>query len=239
MALLFLYISIIFYLRQKNTETPKDPIMNKNEPGPSGDAPPATPTTSTFTQADIDRIISERVAAAVKPFDGIDPKEFKKLQDAESERQRKALEAKGSYEKIISDQKAESEKQIAALRDQLNGERIKSAIEGEAVRQNAISPTQVRELLKSSVRVNDSGAVEVLDADGKPAFKAGVAVTVSTLVEGFLKENAHFVSANPPGGGSKGPGYGGGNATMTRAAFQSLSPAQRLETVNKGIQIVD
>lgn len=165
---------------------------------------------TTYTQADLDRIIGEKVAAATKPFEGIDAAEFRRLKDAEAERLRKEQEAKGNYEKLIADQQAASKTQIDALQAKLDGERVRNALIGEATKQNAISPDQIYALLRDKVRATDTGAVEVIGADSKPEMKNGKAVTLDALVAGFLEANTHFVAAGPGGAGSgEGRGSGG------------------------------
>ncbi|NTU58911.1 MAG: hypothetical protein HGB00_08375 [Chlorobiaceae bacterium] len=171
---------------------------------PAGGGSGAPAGEKSFSQADVDRIVSERVARATQPFSGIDPKEFARLKDEEQARQQKEAEKKGEYEKIIAQQKTDSDKEIGSLKAQLAAERIDGALVREAAAQSAISPAQVKELLKSHVRTTEAGGIEVLDAEGKPAFREGKPVTVADLVAGFLKENTHFVSANPPGGGADG-----------------------------------
>jgi hypothetical protein len=212
-----------------------------NSGGPGAGAPPATPPSNppTFTQADVDRIVADRIAAATAQYQGIDPKEFKRLSDAEAERQRKEGEAKGEYTRILAEQKTQFDTETAKLRTQLADERIKNAIEGEASKQNAISPKQVRELLSGKVRVNDAGSIEVLDAEGKPAYKAGIAVSITDLVEVFLKDNTHFVAAGPSGSGATGSGIGGTSKTIKRSAFFVLSPAERSELIGKGFSIIE
>ena len=213
-----------------------------NTGGPGAGAPPATPPSNppTYTQADVDRIAAERVAAATSQYSGIDPKEFERLKTEDAARQRKEAERKGEYEKIIAQQKTEHDTETGKLKAQLSAERIDGALVREAAAQNAISPEQVKDLLKGNVRTTEAGSLEVLDAEGKPAFKAGKAVSVADLVDGFLKENAHFVAAGPGGSGAQGPGYGGGgSSTMKRSAFDALTPLQKSEAIGKGITIID
>lgn len=216
---------------------------------------------TSFSQVDVDRIVAEKVAAATKPYEGVNADEYHKLKAADTDRQRKALEDKGNYEKLIADQKAGFESQIAQMKSehkaaldtqknqleaiaanakkQLDAERIKSAFESEATRQGCINPEQVRKLLYGDARVTEDGVIEIVDTEGKPAKKDGKAVTVAEHVDEFLKANAHFVSAGPAGGGSKGPGGGESKGkTMKRSAFEALEPQQRAKVI-KEVTIID
>ena len=207
---------------------------------PAGAGSGAPDGEKSFSQADVDRIVSERVAHATQPFTGIDPKEFTRLKTEDQARQQKEAEKKGEYEKIIAQQKADSDKEIGSLKSQLAAERIDGALVREAAAQSAINPAQVKELLKGKVRTTEAGGLEILDTEGKPAFKAGKALSVTDLVDGFLKENPHFVAAGTGGSGAQGSGYGGSAAsTMKRHAFDALPPAQKSEVVKKGTTIID
>ena len=65
-----------------------------------------------------------------------------------------------------------------------------------AAKYKSVNPEQVKNLLINSVRMNDSGDIEVLDNDGNVRYDdKGTAWGVDSLVRSFLDENPHFQNA--------------------------------------------
>ena len=78
----------------------------------------------------------------------------------------------------------------------------------EASANKAVNPQQVVQLLKGQVKLNEAGAVDVVDANGQVRYDdKGEPIKVSALVNEFLTANPHFVSAGPSGSGT-GQGVG-------------------------------
>lgn len=76
-----------------------------------------------------------------------------------------------------------------------------------AARQNSVNPSQVAQLLKNSVQLNDEMAPVVLDDNGEPAVNnEGRLMTIDELVGKFLDANPHFVRAATMFGGSGAKG---------------------------------
>ena len=62
---------------------------------------------------------------------------------------------------------------------------------------------QVVELLKTNIQLNETGNVEILDKNGIARYsKSGELLTTDELVQEFLTQNPHFVSATPSGSGT-------------------------------------
>jgi hypothetical protein len=67
-----------------------------------------------------------------------------------------------------------------------------------AAKYRAVNPNQVQALLTPSLRLNDEGEVEIVDAKGSVRYNdAGQPIGVDDLVREFLDSNPHFVSAAP------------------------------------------
>jgi len=57
--------------------------------------------------------------------------------------------------------------------------------------------------LKNDIKLNETGNVEILDKNGIARYnKQGELLTTDELVQEFLTQNPHFVSATPSGSGS-------------------------------------
>ena len=81
--------------------------------------------------------------------------------------------------------------------------KINKSLLSSASRNKAINPDQVVELLKNNIKLNESGNVEILDKSGLPRYnQSGELLTTDELVQEFLTQNPHFVSATPSGSGS-------------------------------------
>lgn len=161
-----------------------------------------------FGQDEVNRIVTERVNRALARFDGVDADEYRKLKDAEAKRRQDEDKRKGDFEKILRETTEEKDSEIKKLRDELRRERVDSRLMRELSEQKAVSPEQGVILLKSNVRVTDSGELEVIDGEGKPRYKGAEPIGVKELVAEFLEKNPHFAAAGPAGSGSRGSGSG-------------------------------
>jgi hypothetical protein len=94
----------------------------------------------------------------------------------------------------------------------------------------AINPEQVVRLVRDSVKMLESGEVEVLDPKtGRTRYtESGDPMSIDGLVSTFLKENPHFVTAGPAGGGSQSNTSSNAKATEVDIAKLDLNdPKQR------------
>lgn len=175
------------------------------------EAPVETPTEDTgktFTQADLDKVVADRVSRErrkyEKKYEGVDLEQYSELvQKAEKEQQDK-LKAKGEFEKILKETVEKKDSQIDALLGQVRTIKIDGALLDTASRNKAVNPQQVATLLRSQVKLNDAGDVEIVDPKtGQTRYSdAGEHLSVDSLVQEFLTANPHFVSATPSGAGT-------------------------------------
>lgn len=154
-----------------------------DEPAPEATPEPTpepAPADKTFTQAQVDRLIQDRLARAKKPDDYDDLKkraeEYDKLQDAQKTELQKAQE------------RADKAEQTAAQRTQAADRRlIEAAVLAEASKQRAIKPEHLHKLINSeSVTVGDDGQV----------------TGAEEAVKSFLEANPEYVGNARPGGGA-------------------------------------
>ena len=110
---------------------------------------------------------------------------------------------KGEFEEILKTRTQEHQKEKEQLENQLRDIKINKSLLSSASKQRAINPDQVVDLLKKDMRLNESGNVEILDSNGIARYnKLGELLTTDELVQEFLTQNPHFVSATPSGSGS-------------------------------------
>jgi len=161
----------------------------------------------TFTQDEVNSIVERRLAKergsmykklGVEDLD-IAVNAVKTQKDLE-EKQRIQ---KGEFEEILKTRTQEFNKEKSNLESQLKDIKINKSLLSSASRNKAINPDQVVELLKSDIKLNEAGNVEILDKSGLARYnKMGELLSTDELVQEFLTQNPHFVSATPSGSGS-------------------------------------
>jgi len=121
----------------------------------------------------------------------------------QKEAEEKSKIQKGEFEKILKEKSDESEKRISSLQSELRDIKVNKALLSSASRNKAINPDQVVELLNKNIKLNESGNVEILDKNGIARYNSkGELLTTDELVQEFLTQNPHFVTATPSGSGS-------------------------------------
>ena len=91
-----------------------------------------------------------------------------------------------------------------SLQKQLEQIKINDALVNSAVKNKAINPEQVTNLLKGKVKLNEDGRVEVLAENNQPRYNSsGELLSVDDYVQEFITQNPHFQAATTSGSGSK------------------------------------
>lgn len=135
----------------------------------------------------------------LKPYEELgDLDELRQLKSqAEAVRHEEAVK-RGEFEKILQEQAAKKDAEIRRRDAVIQEYRIDTPLITTAAQLKSVNPDQVRSLLRNQVRLADSGEVEVVDATGAVRYTdAGKPVSVGELVQEFLGQNPHFVSATP------------------------------------------
>ena len=187
-----------------------DPIMEPNDPT---DPNPNDPPAKTFSQEDVDKMIEQRIARErrkyEKQLEGIDVDEARRLMEEKQQAELERQKEKGEFEKVLKQVTEKKEQTIQQLSQKLHEIQVDGALLNAASTNNAVNPAQVVQLLKSQTRLNEDGAVEVLDSDGSVRYNdSGSPLSVNELVGDFLTANPHFVKASAGGAGSKGAAGG-------------------------------
>ena len=165
-----------------------------------------TPT-QTFTQDEVNNIVERRLAkerGSMYKKLGVDDLDIAvtavKTQKEAEEKQRIQ---KGEFEEILKTRTQEHQKEKTQLENQLKDIKINKSLLSSASKNKAINPDQVVELLKGNIKLNETGNVEILDNNGIARYnKLGELLSTDELVQEFLTQNPHFVSATPSGSGS-------------------------------------
>ena len=166
-----------------------------------------TPSGVTFTEDEMNEIVRKRLAkerGIMYKKLGVDDLEVA-INAVKTQKQAEEAQKiqKGEFEEILKTRTQEFNKEKENLESQLRDIKINKSLLSSASRNKAINPDQVVELLKTNIQLNESGNVEILDKNGVTRYnKAGELLTTDELVQEFLTQNPHFVSATPSGSGS-------------------------------------
>ena len=160
----------------------------------------------TFTQEDVDRIITNRLKQVERKFESINVEEYHQLKSAAEQAKEAEMMKKNQFEELLQKQKVDSDTRIGKLQSELQAVHVDGALLSAASKHKAVNPDHVATLLKNNVRLNETGQVEVLDNDGNVRYDTDKAspLTVDQAVEEFLTQNNYFRTAAPAGTGSSG-----------------------------------
>ena len=162
---------------------------------------------NTFSEEDVNNIVKQRLAkeraSIYKKLDVDDLDTAVNAVKASREAEEKEKIKRGEFEKILQEKAEESAKKISGLESELKSIKINEALLSSASKNRAINPDQVVALLKGNMKLNETGSVEILDKNGIARYNSkGELLTTDELVQEFLTQNPHFVSATPSGSGS-------------------------------------
>ena len=165
------------------------------------------PKVNSFTEDDVNNIVKQRLAKErASIYKKLDVEDLETAIEAVAN-QKKAEEQtkiqKGEFEQILKEKSEEFNKKYTSLESELKDIKINKAILSSASKNRAINPDQVVELLKHNLKLNEEGQVEILDKNGIARYNSkGELLTTDELVNEFLTQNPHFVTATPSGSGS-------------------------------------
>ena len=158
---------------------------------------------TTFTQAEMDKIIQQRLDRVNKKYANVDIEKYHNLVNAEEAKELDAQKARGEFDEILQNTVAKKDDVIDSLNNGLRNVKINGALLSSASTKNAVNPNQVVQLLTSFVSLNE-GNVEILDTNQKVRYtEEGKPMSPDDLVQEFLQSNPHFVNAGPRGSGSE------------------------------------
>jgi len=165
------------------------------------------PKVNTFTEDDVNNIVKQRLAkeraSIYKKLDVEDLDTAIQAVQSQKKAEEQTKIQKGEFEQILKEKSEEFNKKYNSLESELKDIKINKSLLSSASKNRAINPDQVVELLKSNIKLNESGNVEILDKNGIARYNnKGELLTTDELVQEFLTQNPHFVTATPSGSGS-------------------------------------
>ena len=185
------------------------------------------------SQFDIDKVVKDRLYRQEKQLlESLGVSDITEAKAAIEERKKveeeKQLE-RGKFDEVMKKKTLEYNEKLSKLEQELKSERVDKQLINAASKHRAISPDQIKELMKSQVQLNQEGKVEVLDNSGTPRYnKDGDLLTVDEAVQEFLTQNAHFQAATPAGSGSvSNVGKSTTNKTINLSELDMNNPADR------------
>jgi hypothetical protein len=141
----------------------------------------------------------------LKQYNGVDVERFNSLVQQEEQRQLEEQKKKGEFEKILKEQAEKANSKISALTDELTKIKVDGALLNAASKHKAVNPEQVVQLVRSQVKMSETGQVEIVDPKtGNTRYTdTGEPLDVENAVAQWLHSNPHFVQAGPTGSGTQ------------------------------------
>jgi len=162
------------------------------------------PKEQTFTQDQLDNIIKTRLEAEKTKAQKMLDEEAKKKEELLKEQQLKEAKSKAEIEKIMQDRLSEKEQELNRYKDQIRKEKVDNSILSIANKEQSINAQQVVSLLKSEIKYNDDGRIEIVDNNSNVRYNAkGELLTIEDRVKEFLDANPHFRQGSKSGSGSQ------------------------------------
>lgn len=178
-------------------------LVNDSVTDTTGDTENQAQNNRSYTQKEVDDMMARMKGSLekklLKPYQDLgDPEELRQLREEATKRQTEQQIKRGEFEKTLQElasrKDAEIQKRDAVIREY----KVNTPLLGAAAKYRAVNAEQVRTLLQPSVRLNEDGEVEVIDAKGSVRYNdRGAPITVEDLVDEFLKQNPHFVQSSP------------------------------------------
>ena len=183
----------------------------------------------TFTQEEVNAIVTKRLSQVEKKYQGVDVTEYQQLKDIQAAQETEAALKRNEFDKVLGQVKTAAESKISALQRELETIKIDGALIAEASQRKAIAPDKVATLLRSQLKLTTDGVVEVLDSQGQVRCNADKATPlgIGELVDEFLKENSFFVQASPAGSGSRNAGQEVNIKNIDIASLDMRKPEHR------------
>lgn len=161
------------------------------------------PVEKTYTQKEFDDHMAKLKSSISRKYEKTfselgDLDELRQLKQQHENQQLELQKKRGEFDKIISDLAAKKDAEIAKRDEIIKSYTVDMPLVNTAAQLGAVNPKQVQALLKSNLRLAETGDVEVLDDKGTVRYNdKGQPFRVEDLVKEFLDTNPHFKAAGP------------------------------------------
>lgn len=162
-----------------------------------------------YTQREVDDMMAglkgSLTKKLLKPYEELgDINELRQLREQAHKAQQEQMMKRGEFEKLLQEMAAKKDAEIARRDAVIQEYKVDVPLLSTAAQLGSVNPEQVRALLKSNLRLNAEGEVEVLDATGQVRYNdSGKPLAVNDLVKEFLDANPHFRNPTPATTNSK------------------------------------
>lgn len=164
----------------------------------------------TYTQKELDDMMARTKSsvmkkAASKYEDLGDPDELREIVSTYKKQQTDQQLKRGEFERVLQEKLSVKDAEISK-RDRIIEEfKLNTPVIDAAARYKAVNPEQVKALIRSNLRLNTEGDVEVLDEKGLVKYDdTGRPVSVDNFVQTWLQQNPHFVQPTPSTSATRG-----------------------------------
>jgi PIN domain nuclease of toxin-antitoxin system len=187
----------------------------------------------TFTQEEVNAMLARNKSQLEKKYasryeDLGDPDELRQLRVEAEKRQQEQQIKRGEFDRTLQELAAKKDQEIQKRDNIIREYKVKTPVLNAAAQYRAVNPDQVRTLLQPSLRLNDDGEVEVIDAKGAVRYNdAGVPIGVEDLVREFLDSNPHFVAPTPATTNTQSSVNGRGGNSLDVAKLDFKKPEHR------------
>jgi len=161
------------------------------------------PATKTYSQQEVDNMMARMKGSLekklLKPYEDLgDPDELRTLKSEAERRAQEQQIKRGEFEKTLQELAAKKDAEIQKRDSVIKEYKVNTPLLSAAAQYRAVNAEQVKALLSNQVRLNQDGEVEVIGNDGAVRYQdSGTPLGVEDLVQEFLTQNPHFVSAAP------------------------------------------
>lgn len=159
------------------------------------------PQAKTYTQEEFDNHMARMKASVSKKYERMleelgDLDELRSLKSDAERRRTEEAKKRGEFDRLMAELAERKDQEIKKRDEVIRNYTIDMPLVDTAAQLGAVNPSQVKQLLKPYLRMNEQGEVEVLDDAGSIRYgDKGTPFGVKDLVKEFLDTNLHFKSA--------------------------------------------
>ena len=187
----------------------------------------------TYTQQEVNDMMAKMKTSVakkvLKPYEELgDPDEIRNIVSSHQKTQQEQAMKRGEFDKILQELASKKDQEISKRDSVIREFKVDTPLVSAAARHRSVNPDQVKALLKSSVRLNPDGEVEVLDTKGAVRYTdRGTPLAVDDLVQEFLLSNPHFVQSTPATTTTNSSYQGNVNNKIDTSKLDMKNPAHR------------